>query len=197
MEALVRDSGLGAQIDDRDRFGVAPICRVLTEHGAKIAPRTFHAWVVRAPSERSLWDAAVTEVLAGYYEPDESGRKKPESLYGAVKMWAHLQREREGIPVEVHRRAADAGQRLAGVRRQKKVRTTVADPAAQRAPDLVDRQFKVPAPNRLLVADFTYVKLATGVFCYVAFAIDAFAGAIIGWETSMSKQTRFVESAIR
>lgn len=83
------------------------------------------------------------------------------------------------------------------MRRQKKIRTTEPDPAADRAPDLVDRQFAVPAPNRLLVADFTYVKLACGVFCYVAFVIDAYAGAIIGWEASASKHTRFVESAIR
>jgi putative transposase len=111
-------------------------------------------------------------------------------------MWAHLQCE--GIPV-----AKSTVERLMrangwqGVRRQKKVRTTIPDPAAERAPDLVDRQFQVPAPNQLLVADFTYVKLVTGVFVYVAFVIDAFAGAIIGWEASMSKQTRFVESAIR
>jgi putative transposase len=52
---------------------------------------------VRAPSKRSLWDATITEVLAGYYEPDAVGRRKPESLYGSLKMWAHLQRE--GIPV--------------------------------------------------------------------------------------------------
>lgn len=44
-----------------------------------------------------MWDEAITEVLAGYYEPDADGRKKPKSLYGSVKMWAHLQRE--GIPV--------------------------------------------------------------------------------------------------
>lgn len=169
---------------------------MLSEHGAKIAPRTFHAWVVRAPSKRSLWDAAITEVLAGYYEPDEIGRKKPESLYGSVKMWAHLQRG--GIPV-----AKSTVERLMrvngwqGVRRQKKVRTTIPDPSAERAPDLVDRQFQVPAPNRLLVADFTYVKLVTGAFAYVAFVIDAYAGAIIGWESSPSKETRFVESAIR
>jgi len=54
----------------------------------------------------------------------------------------------------------------------------------------------VGAPNRLLVAD-TYVKLISGVFVYVAFVIDAYAGAIIGWEASGSKHTRFVESAIR
>jgi putative transposase len=169
---------------------------VLTEHGVQIAPRTFYAWVSRAPSKRSLWDTAITEVLAGYYEPDEDGRRQPESLYGSVKMWAHLQRE--GFPV-----AKSTVERLMrrngwqGVRRQKSVRTTVADPAAERAPDLVDRQFRVPTPNALVVADFTYVKLATGTFVYVAFVIDAYAGAIIGWEAASVKQTRFVESAIR
>jgi putative transposase len=169
---------------------------VLSEHGVTIAPRTFHAWATRAPSKRSLWDQAITEVLAGYYVLDEHGRRRPESLYGSVKMWAHLRRE--GIPV-----AKSTVERLMrangwqGVRRQKKVRTTIPDPAAQRAPDLVDRQFTVPAPNRLLVADFTYVKLISGVFVYVAFVIDAYAGAIVGWEGSASKQARFVESAIR
>ena len=152
---------------------------MLSEHGVTIAPRTFYAWAVRAPSKRSLWDATITEVLAGYYEPDEHGRRKPESLYGSLKMWAHLQRE--GIPV-----AKSTVERLMrrhgwqGVRRQKSVRTTIADPAAVRPPDLVDRQFRVPAPNRLFVADFTYVKLATGGFVYVAFVIDAYAGAIVG-----------------
>jgi putative transposase len=169
---------------------------VLTEHSVPIAPRTFYAWAVRAPSKRALWDATVTEILAGYYEPDEQGRKKPESLYGSLKMWAYLQRE--GIPV-----AKSTVERLMrkndwqGVRRQKTVRTTVADQTAARPPDLVDRRFGAAAPNRLLVADFTYVKLVTGAFVYVAFVIDAYARAIVGWEASGSKQTRFVDSAIR
>jgi putative transposase len=161
---------------------------VLSEHGVPIAPSTFYARIKRAPSKRALWDATITEILAGYYEPDEHGRKKPESLYGSLKMWAHLQRE--GIPV-MRRNGWQ------GVRRQKTVRTTIADPTATRPPDLVDRQFGVGAPNRLLVADFTYVKLISGVFVYVAFVIDAYAGAIIGWEASGSKHSRFVESAIR
>lgn len=169
---------------------------MLTEHGVPIAPRTFHAWAGRAPSKRALWDATITEILAGYYEPDEHGRRKPESLYGSLKMWAHLQRD--GIPVAkstVERLMRTNGWQ--GVRRCKKVRTTVADPDAVRPPDLVDRQFGVGAPGVLLVADFTYVKLVTGIFVYVAFVIDAYAGAIIGWEVSASKHTRFVESAIR
>ena len=182
--------------EHRARFGVALICRTLTEHGCAIASRTYYAWRGRAPSKRALWDTAITEILAGYYEPDEHGRRKPESLYGATKMWAHL--HREGI--EVARCTVERLMRANGwhgVTRAKKVRTTEPDPDATRPPDLVDRQFAVPAPNILVVADFTYLRLSTGVFVYTAFAIDAFAGRIVGWQCSASKHTVFVEPAIR
>lgn len=179
------------------RFGVVPICRALSGHGCQVAPRTYHAWRKREPSKRSLWDAAVTAVLASYYEErDEFGRLRPESLYGAVKMWSHLRRE--GIEVArctVERLMRSNGWK--GVTRGRKPRTTVVDPGAQRAPDLVDRQFRVDAPNALVVADFTYVRLACGVFVYTAFAIDAYAGRITGWECSASKEDRFVRSAVR
>ncbi len=169
---------------------------MLSEHGCQIAPRTFYAWLTRPPSARALWDTVITQVLAGYYEPDRAGRRKPESLYGAVKMWAHLQRQ--GIEVArctVERLMRANGWR--GVTRRKRVRTTIADPAAGRAPDLVDRQFRVPAPNKLLVADFTYVRLSSGVFVYTAFAIDAYAGRIVGWTCSAGKSDAFVRRAIR
>lgn len=181
--------------EHRARFGVAPICRVLTEHGCAIAPRTFYAWRSRSPSKRALSDLVITEVLSGFYEPDERGHRKPESLYGATKMWAHLQRQ--GIVVArctVERLMRVNG--WAGVRRRKKVRTTIADPGAGRAPDLVDRQFGVPAPSRLLVADFTYVPMATGGFSYTAFAIDAYAGRIVGWECATTKTDTFVRTTI-
>ncbi|MEB3072120.1 IS3 family transposase [[Mycobacterium] vasticus] len=182
--------------EHRARFGVAPICRVLTEHGCKIAPRTFYAWLARPPSARALWDMVVTEVLAGFYEPDEHGRRAPESLYGATKMWAHLHRQGIGVArCTVERLMRVNGWQ--GVTRRKKVRTTIADPAAARAADLVKRQFRVPAPNMLLVADFTYVRLVSGVFVYTAFAIDAYAGRIVGWTCSASKEDRFVRRAIR
>jgi putative transposase len=61
----------------------------------------------------------------------------------------------------------------------------------------VKRQFRAPAPNRLIVADFTYVRMATGCFAYTAFAIDAFANRIVGWECATSKHTSFVETAVR
>jgi putative transposase len=82
-----------------------------------------------------------------------------------------------------------------GMRRVAKVRTTIADPAADRAPDLVKRQFRAPAPGRLVVADFTYVRMASGCFAYTAFAIDAFENRIVGWDCAISKHTSFVETA--
>ncbi len=186
-----------AFIDEhRDRFGVAPICRALAVHGVQIAPRTYWAHRSSAPSKRALWDTTITEILAGVYEPGADGKRPPESLYGSLKMWAHLQRQ--GIPVA--RRTVERIMRVNGWRgatRARRVRTTVADPAATRAPDLVARRFRVDAPNRLLVADFTYVPLATGGFGYTAFVIDAYAGLIPGWACSLSKQTVFVERAIR
>jgi putative transposase len=180
----------------RQEYGVAPICRALGVLGVQIAPRTYRAHLARPPSKRALWDAAITEVLAGHYEPDEQGRRLPECLYGATKMWAYL--NREGIEVArctVERLMRANGWR--GATRARKVRTTVADPAATRAPDLVNRQFHAAAPGLLHVADFTYVPLAGGGFGYTAFVIDAYAGLIPGWECSTSKHTGFVEAAIR
>jgi putative transposase len=68
--------------EHRRVFGVVPICRALSELGVPIAPRTYFAHAARPPSKRELWDLAVTEVLASVYEPDERGRRAPESLYG-------------------------------------------------------------------------------------------------------------------
>lgn len=123
--------------EHRARFGVVPICRALSEHGWKIAPRTFYAWQKRPPSKRALWDTVITEILAGYYQPDENRRRRPASLYGSLKMWAHL--NREGIQVArctVERLMRRNGWQ--GVTRAKKVRTTIqglpskpADPTAK------------------------------------------------------------------
>jgi len=156
----------------RQEFGGVPICRALTFLGVPIAPRTYFAHVTRAPSKRALWEVSITEILAGFYTPDERGRRAPESLYGSLKMWAHLQRL--GVPVAratVERLMRTHGWR--GVTRARKVRTTVADPAAERASDLVKRQFTAARPDQLWVADFIYVPMSCGVG-YTAFVIDSF-----------------------
>ena len=138
-----------------DPLSTCDVCRVLTEHGCTIAPMTFYAWRSRPLSKRALWDATITAVLASYYvERDEHGRRRPESLYGSLKMWAHLQRE--GIEVArctVERLMHVNGWR--GATRAKRVRTTVPEPSAPRPPDLVDRNFRVERPDALYVADFT------------------------------------------
>lgn len=79
--------------------------------------------------------------------------------------------------------------------RGKTVRTTVRSEDGLRAPDLVKRQFTAGAPNRLWVADFTYVATWAGTV-YVAFAIDVFSRRIVGWKASMSKETDLVLDAI-
>ncbi len=86
-------------------------------------------------------DAALTEILASIYEPGSDGRRPPESLYGSLKMWEHL--NRQGIPVAqcaVERLMRANGWR--GVTRARTVCTAIPDPAHTRAPDLVQRNFK-------------------------------------------------------
>jgi putative transposase len=180
----------------KDRFGVVPACAVLSAHGVPVAPRTYWARRSRPVSKRALWDTALAEILAGIYERDSRGRRPPESLYGSLKMWAYLRRR--GIPAArctIERLMRVHGWR--GVTRARTVRTTVADPAASRAPDLVRRNFTADRPGQLHVADFTYVPLAGGGFGYTALVIDAYAGLIAGWECSLSKETAFVQRAIR
>ena len=159
----------------------------------QIAPRTFYAWRSRGPSRRALWDTTVTEVLTDIYAP-QHGRRPPESLYGASKMWTYLQRQ--GVPVArctVERLMRAHGWR--GVRRDRWVRTTVRSGVA-RAADLVNRRFHAPAPNRLFVADFTYVPITSGGFAYTAFVIDAYAGDIPGWHVAGHHEETLVSRAL-
>jgi putative transposase len=180
--------------ENKDVHGIAPIHRALQELGWDIAPRTFHAWKKRAPSKRALSDIVLTEYLTGIYVPDQEGNRPPECLYGATKMWAHM--NRQGIQVArctVERLMRS--QSWEGASRKRSHRTTVCDPDHERAPDLVDRHFTVEAPNKLLVTDFTYVRTG-GKFAYTAFVIDAFHNRIIGWECSLTKTPDFICRAL-
>ena len=110
-------------------------------------------------------------------------------VYGARKVWLAL--NREGIAVArctVERLMAELG--LPGAVRGKVKRTTIADPAAARPADLVQRQFAPPAPDRLWVADITYVSTWSGLV-YVAFVVDAYARRILGWRAGTTMTTRW------
>lgn len=160
---------------------------MLTEFGIKIAPSTYYAALSRPTSAREVRDEELKKEIQGVY--DENYR-----VYGARKIWWQL--NRNGIQVgrgRVERLMRTMG--LAGAVRGKTVRTTVSDPGGVRAEDLVKRQFTAGAPNRLWVADFTYVSTWTGTV-YVAFAIDVFSRRIVGWQASVSKETDLVLEAI-
>jgi putative transposase len=171
----------------KGRFGVAPICRVLTEHGCKIAPSTYYDAKSRPESRRTLRDDDLKIEIARVHGENYG-------VYGPRKVW--LQLNREGIEVArctVERLMRSLG--LQGIRRGKRWKTTVSDPVADRAPDLVKRRFNPPGPNTLWVADFTYVATWVGVV-YVAFVIDAYARRILGWRSATSMRTQLVLDAL-
>jgi putative transposase len=116
------------------------------------------------------------------------------SVYGARKVWLQLNREGIGVArCTVERLMRADG--LAGAVRGKVKRTTIPDPAAERARDLVNRDFAPPAPDRLWVADITYVSTWSG-WVYVAFVVDAFARRILGWRCGASMSTQLVLDAL-
>ena len=177
-----------AVIDDhRGAYGVEPICRVLP-----IAPSTDHAHAARRADParlpaRAKRDAALVAEIRRVYEANFC-------VYGVRKIWRQL--DREGIPVArctVARLMRAMG--LKGVVRGKTVRTTIPDPAAACPLDRVNRQFKAAGPNKLWVADFTYVA-TWGGFVYAAFVIDVFARRIVGWRVSRSARADFVLDAL-
>jgi hypothetical protein len=127
--------------------GVEPICAVLTEHGIKVAPSTYYDHVGRTPTAREQRDTHLLTEIRRVHAANYA-------VYGARKVW--LQLNREGIPVArctVERLMRTDG--LAGAVRGKVKRTTIADPDAQRARDLVGRNFAPTAPDRLWVMDIT------------------------------------------
>jgi putative transposase len=165
-------------------FGVEPICRVLTEHAAPIAPSTYYEARSRGPSRRAVRDAEVVELIARA----RAGRFT--CRFGARKMWLHLRRQGHDVArCTVERLMARSGWR--GALRGNRVRTTISDQGHDRPADLVDRDFTATAPNRLWVADFTYVATWSGTV-YVAFVFDVFSRRVVGWRAATSMTTALV-----
>ena len=168
------------------RWGVEPICTVLSEHGVTIAPSTYYEWRDKLPTKRQQRDTVLLQHIRRVHA-DNFG------VYGPRKVWLSL--NREGIPVArctIERLMKAAG--LAGVVRGKVKRTTIAG-VGPRPDDLVKRKFEPLAPNRLWVAELTYVSTWAG-WVFVAFVIDAYARRILGWRTATSMTTELVLDAI-
>ena len=173
--------------DEGLRWGVEPICTVLSEHGMPIAPSTYYEHVAKRPTGRDRRDASLVNEIRRVHTANYG-------VYGARKVWLSL--NREGIVVArctVERLMRQLG--LAGAVRGKVKRTTIADPAGSRARDLVGRRFAPTAPDRLWVADMTYVSTWSG-WVYVGFVIDAYARRIIGWRCGTTMSTQLVLDAL-
>lgn len=170
----------------RDRFDVESICRVID-----FAVSTYYAAKKRAGSRsaRARRDAELIAVIRTAWE----GSRR---LYGARKIWKQLRRQ----GVEVARCTVERLMRAEGisgvVAARCRPRTTVPGDAASRPRDLVERDFRAPAPNQLWVTDITYVELAGGGFCYAAFVTDVFSRAIVGWQVSDSLKAELALDAL-
>jgi putative transposase len=167
----------------RDRWGVEPICRVL-----QVAPSSYYAARSRAPSVRALRDAELKREIRRVWKDNFE-------VYGARKVWRQL--GREGVAVGRDRVARLMGELgIAGVVRGKPRRTTTPAATADQCPaDLVERDFSAPAPNRLWVADLTYVATWAG-FAYVALVIDAFSRMIVGWRVATTLRATLALDAL-
>ena len=177
----------GRRTVDGLRWGVEPICRVLAEQGTPLAVSTYYERRSRRPSRRAVRDEQLKVDITRVHEANYG-------VYGARKVWLALRRE--GVDVSrctVERLMRDLG--LAGAVRGRRFRTTRPDPAAPRSPDLVGRDFAPGRPDRLWVADFTYVPTWAGMV-YVAFVIDAYSRRVLGWRAATSMRTDLVLDAL-
>jgi len=174
--------------ENRDAYGVEPICAVLP-----IAPATYYEHKAREKSPercpaRTRRDDALRPQIRRVSQESHGG------VYGADKVWRQLRKE--GIDVArctVERLMREMG--LRGAMRGRRCTTTTAAKTEERPLDLVRRNFTATRPNQLWVADITYVATWAG-FVYVAFVLDVFSRRIVGWRVSKSLRSDLALDAL-
>lgn len=160
---------------------VSMMCRAM-----QVSESGYHAWRTRPPSRRARRDGELLELIQGIHAGSRA-------TYGAPRVHAEL--AAQGIHVgrkRVARLMRQAG--LVGVSRRRWCTTTVSD-GTPPAPDLVDRDFTVQAPNQLWVADITYVPTWAG-FLYLAVVLDAYSRRIVGWAMAPHLRSELVVDAL-
>jgi len=168
----------------RGRFGVEPICRTLD-----VSASAYYQRKTGERSERAVEDERLLGRIRQVHETNYEA-------YGQRRVWKQLLREGEQVGRDRVRRLM----RTAGIegakRRGKPWRTTIADPAAQRSPDLVERDFSATCPDALWVADFTYLRCWEGLV-FFSFVIDVFSRRVVGWQFASHMRTDLVLDALR
>jgi putative transposase len=167
---------------NRASYMVEPICRTL-----EIAPSSYYAARNRPPSARAIADSELKVKISEIHRENFA-------VYGVRKVWRVLHRQGENAGRDrVARLMTSLG--LAGAVRERHIRTTKPADLAARPADLVERTFAAAAPNRLWVADLTYVWTIAG-FCYTAFIVDVFSRRIVGWRVAASLRTDLALDAL-
>ena len=174
--------------DHRDTFEVKWLCAVL-----EIARSSFYAWWAAAGGRDAR--AAADEVLAGRIRVVHT----EDNTYGAPRITAELN---DGVPDAErvnHKRVARVMRAvgIAGYRRRRRVTTTVPDPANQKVPDLLKRDFTAEQVNTRYVGDITYLPLATGSNLYLATVIDCCSRRVTGWAIAEHMRTELVADALK
>jgi putative transposase len=168
----------------RASFSVPLMCRVLG-----VSRSGFYDWRGRPPSKRQRTDASLTERIRQIHE-------RSRRTYGYPRVHAELR----AIGIRCGRKRVARLMRKAGLkgclRGRKKRRTTRRDGSAVPAPDLVRRNFAAEAPDRLWVADITYVKTEEG-FLYLSFVLDAYSRRLVGWAMATHLRTELVVDALQ
>lgn len=158
------------------------MCRVL-----EVSRSGYYAWLERPPSKRDLEDAWLLERIETIHE-------RSRGTYGSPRIHAELRAQ--GIRVgrkRVARLMRDAG--IRGVSRRRSIVTTRRSKRARPAPDLVERDFAVDGPDRLWVADITYVPTRSG-FLHLAVVLDAWSRRVVGWSMATHLRTELVLDAL-
>lgn len=167
----------------RSQHPVSLLCRVL-----QVSRSGFYAWTSRPPSDRAMADTKLTDTILQIHTDSRE-------IYGAPKIHAELADDHD---IRVGRKRVARLMRRAGIRgvsRGRKWRTTVPDPTAAPAPDLVARDFTATGPDQLWVADFTYVPTGQG-FLYLSVVIDVFSRMVVGWSMRNDMKADLVIDAL-
>jgi putative transposase len=158
------------------------MCRVF-----RVSSSGYYAWIKREPSARALEDGRLTAHIRMYHA-------RSKGRYGAPNI--HMDLREAGIRVGKKRVARlMKAEGLQGASFKRWVTTTVRDGDAQPSADLVQRQFSADAPNKLWVADITYIPTWAG-FLYLAVVLDAYSRRIVGWSMAEHLRTELVLAAL-
>jgi len=148
----------------------------------------FYAWLMRPRSQRSRSNEELgAKVRASFLASDRT--------YGARRVWRDMLAE--GVMCGLHR--IERLMRLQALKARPRRRRLPPDlgerQASAVAPNVLDRSFEAPAPNRRWIADFTYVWTAEG-WLYVAAVVDLFSRRVVGWSMQTAMTAQLVTDAL-